>query len=277
MTNRELEEAASEWSVYDPDAYFALVRRQFPSRGDDLRQSVADRFKSEFLKHIKHIESLTNPYGEGADDLVEKTKGVEKSVRETLTREALDVICEHGDCRDLGLVREVLKDDSIAFSHDVVEYLRRFGEWEDIPLIIASLARPGLSLLSPDVTCYAAAAHAIYAMGRQRLAELLAMPAPALLTTMLVIEASDTMFCGLPYDTIVTLFSSESDTVRKATALKCVRALPKARIATLLETYVSGYGRRYYNVIHWLDLGVSAPKELGKGAAEKAIRKQLPA
>ena len=271
MTNRELEEAASEWSVYNPDAYFALVRRQFPSRGDDLRQSVADRFKSEFLKHVNHIESLS------IDGLVEKTKWLEKSLRETLTREALDVICERGDRRDLGLVREVSKDDSIALSQAVVEYLRRFGEWEDIPLIASSdRHRPGLSLLWPS-TSYAAAAHAIYAMGRRRLAELLAMPAPALLTaTLVAVEASDAMFRELSNDTIATLFRSESDIVRKVTALKCVCALPKSRIAKLLESYVSGDGHRYYNVIHWLDLGVSAPKELGKTAAKKAIRKQWP-
>jgi hypothetical protein len=277
MTNRELEEAASGWSVYDPDAYFALVRREFPSRGNDLRQSVADRYNSEFLKHIKYIEHIES-LAEEADGLVENTKRVEKSVRENLTREALDVICERGDCGDLGLVREVLKDDSIAFSHDVVEYLRRFGEWDDILLIIASLERHrlGLSLLMPDVTPYAAAAHAIYAMGRQRLAELLAMPAPAPLTTLLIVVASDTMFRGLSNEAIATLFQSESATIRKSTALKCVRALPKARITKLLEAHVSGDGRLYYNVIHWLDLGVSAPKDLGKAAAEKAIRKEWP-
>jgi len=275
MTNRELEEAASEWSIYDPDAYFALVRRQFQSRGDNLRQSVTDRFKSEF---VKHIDSLTNRYGDA--DLVEKTKELENHVRETLTRKSLDVICERGDCRDLRLVREIIKDGSIGFSQNIVEYLKRFGEWDDIPLIIASLERYRPSrnlLLRSDDEIYATAVESIYAMRRQRLAELLAMPAPARLTTLLIVVASDTMFRGLSNETIVTLFQSESATIRKSTALKCVRALPKARITKLLEAYVSGDGRLYYNVIHWLDLGVSAPKDIGKAAAEKAIRKEWPA
>jgi hypothetical protein len=275
MTNRELEEAASEWSIYDPDAYFALVRCQFQSRGDDLRQSVADRFKSEF---VKHIDSLTNRYGD--TDLVEKTKELENHVRETLTRKSLDVICERGDCRDLRLVREIIKDGSIGFSQNIVEYLKRFGEWDDIPFIIASLERyrPSLNLLlRSNDEIYAAIAHSIYAMGRQRLAELLAMPAPAQLTAQLIVVASDTMFRGLTNETIITLFLSEFATVRKSAALKCVRALSKTRITKLLEAYISGDGQRYYNVIHWLDLGVSAPKDIGKAAAEKAIRKEWPA
>jgi len=114
-------------------------------------------------------------------------------------------------------------------------------------------------------------------MGRQRLAELLAIPAPAQLTAQLIVVASDTMFRGLTNETIITLFLSEFATVRKSTALKCVRALSKTRITKLLEAYISGDGQRYYNVIHWLDLGVSAPKDIGKAAAEKAIRKEWPA
>ena len=49
--------------------------------------------------------------------------------------------------------------------------------------------------------------------------------------------------------------------VRKASALKCGRALPKTRLRQLLDYYISEDAMRHYNVIHWLHLGLSAPRD----------------
>jgi hypothetical protein len=69
---------------------------------------------------------------------------------------------------------------------------------------------------------------------------------------------------------ILALLRSEEDTVRKAAAVKCIRAFPKQRVAKLLADHISG-DHRYYNVLHWLDLGVSAPDGRGKAAAARAM------
>jgi hypothetical protein len=145
-----------------------------------------------------------------------------------------------------------------------VEYFRKFGEWEDIPLIIALVERPDAgrnSLLAfvQDNSKYRAAARAIYEIGRTRFSELLGIPAPGRLLAHLVVQASDRVFRALSDVSITVLLRSENDSVRKAAALKSVRALPKARVAGILTDYLSAEERRYYNVVHWLDLGVSAP------------------
>ena len=41
---------------------------------------------------------------------------------------------------------------------------------------------------------------------------------------------------------------------------KCIVSLSKGRIRQLLNQYVSAYDWRYYNVIYWLDLGVSVQR-----------------
>jgi hypothetical protein len=174
----------------------------------------------------------------------------------------------------------ILKSGFVAYSDADVEYLRRFGEWEDILLIVASVDRPAsglntLSLLSSvaDGSQYRMAARAIYAMGRTRLAELLTLPAPSRLLSHLIVEASDKGFRALSDASIFPLLVSEDDGVRKAAALKCVRSLPKRRLKTILEDYISRDAHRYYNVVHWLDLGVSAPRDWAVRAAEKVIAK----
>jgi hypothetical protein len=61
------------------------------------------------------------------------------------------------------------------------------------------------------------------------------------------------------------------DGVRKATSLKCIRSMTKKRLAKIFDDYLSADRSRYYNVIFWLDMGLSVPRERALQAAEKVI------
>jgi hypothetical protein len=155
--------------------------------------------------------------------------------------------------------------------------MRRFGEWEDIPLIVDAVQRPNggsSSLLSPGTevsTKYARAARVILAIGRGRLAELISNRLPALLLARIIVEASDREFRMLDDNSIDLLLHSEDESARKATALKCIRALSKRRVARILTSYIALGQTYYYNVVHWLDLSVSAPSGRARSAANKAL------
>jgi hypothetical protein len=111
-------------------------------------------------------------------------------------------------------------------------------------------------------------------MGRTRLSELLVVPSPGRLLAHLVAEASDKVFRALSDASLTILLGSHDASVRKAAALKCVRALPKGRVTKILADYVSPGQDRYYNVVHWLDLGASAPRDRALLAAEKILTKE---
>lgn len=264
LRDRELEEAAREESVLDRIATFILTDRQFSSRGGKLRNSVRDQFKAEF---DEDLVATTEKFG-NMGDLVEKTRSLEDFLRKRLTRKGLDVICRRGGASDLGQVREVVKSGFVEYSAADIEYLRRFGEWEDIPL------RNSLLSFVQDSSKYRAAARAIYEIGRTRFSELLAIPAPGRLLAQLVVHASDKVFKALSDASIAALLRSEDDSVRKTTALKSVRALPKARVARILTDYLSADKHRYYNVVHWLDLGASAPRDRALSAVEKILNQE---
>ena len=125
-----------------------------------------------------------------------------------------------------------------------------------------------------DDSKYRAAARAIYTLGRTRLPEVFAMSAPSQLLARLIVESSDKAFRSLRDASIRLLLHSEAEQVRKVAALKCVRALSKGRVAKLLASYVSGNQFHYYNVVHWLDFGVSTPRERALLAAEKVLNKE---
>ena len=112
--------------------------------------------------------------------------------------------------------------------------------------------------------------------GRKRLDELLSLPAPSILLSCLIREVSERSFQALSDGVIMQLFRSEYDDVRKAAALKCVRAFPRYRLAMLLNGHVSGDEFRYYNVIRWLDLGVSVPRDRARSAAEIVLSRDWP-
>jgi hypothetical protein len=94
---------------------------------------------------------------------------------------------------------------------------------------------------------------------------------PERLLSNIIIELPIRAFRALTDGEIAEHLHSQSIQVRKATALKCIRTLPRRRVSALLASYLSSPESRYYNVIHWLDLGVSAPADRVVPAAERAI------
>ncbi len=274
MTNDDLERIAIDGSAFNRDAQFVFVERHFSKFGDTLRAAVDDHFKSEFYKDQ---EKLIRVYGD-ENELVQKSRNLEELLRKQFTRKGLDVICRNGDPQDLNRVRSILKSGFVDYSNADIEYLRKFGEWDDIPLIVATLDQPetGRSTLlgGSDDGKYRIAARAIYSLGRSRIEELLKLPAPGSLKVHLIVEVSESVFGELSDNSLLQLFNSENLDVRKAAVLKCIRALPKHRLSQLLNDYVSGDEFRYYNVIHWLDFGVSISRDRSRSAAGVLLKRE---
>jgi hypothetical protein len=129
----------------------------------------------------------------------------------------------------------------------------------------------GSNLLSRnDQATYLAAARAIYHIGRERVAELLALEMPSRLLAHLIVELPDRGFRCLLDKDIGALLNSQDGMLRKVMALRCVQSLPKFRLKRLQNTYLNG-DTYYYNVVHWLDLEICAPKEIALKAARKAL------
>ncbi|KIZ45663.1 MULTISPECIES: DUF4062 domain-containing protein [Rhodopseudomonas] len=274
-TDAELGVLAANESVFQRDVRLALLQRQFARQPQQLTSLIEDQFHRDFAKAVAEMASR---YGED-NQLVKDTQGLGDFLRKGFTRQALDIVCKAGGAEHLKLVRNALESNFVDYSRHDVEYLQKHGEWQDIPLIIAAAGRSeaGTSLLGADHGAkYRSAAKAMYAIGKKRLAELLEQQMPKSLLARLIIEISESSYRNLTDAQLKKLFLDEDDSVRKACALKAVRTFSKTRLAQLLKEYVGSDGHRYYNVVHWLDLGVSVPKDGAKLAATKAITKDWP-
>lgn len=254
----------------DQDAFIALARKNPAAHREEVILALRDRFT---VRHQAAIERVTNMFG-AQSDMVERVRGLGEFLRKQYTRQALDLIASEQRAEDLTLVRETIRSGFVGYSSVDLLYLKRFGYWEDIPHIIASLersaARRGASLLAQiDDDKYELAATVIYALGRNRIDELFGIEMPVQLKIALIRWATAQIFKTISGARLNELLRAENADVRKATVLKAIVNFPKKRIAEVLDEYQSG-AQFYYNVIHWLDFGLSVPRrEMLRGAARE--------
>jgi Domain of unknown function (DUF4062) len=271
MTIAQLEEE-DRAAIFNQNAYFALVRRDFGSGGSSLRKAVANQFVDRFEALLGE---LGRRYGAQAD-LVDQIRSLGKHLRSRFTREGLDIICHKQDVADLPLVRSMLALGNLDYSAADLRYLAKFGEWCDVPLVLAALERPGYgrkfatALLIPSSTRYGDAARTLHALGKHRPSDLLATAMPGYLLARIIPMVSDKAFEGLSDETLNSLMRSETEDVRKFASLKFLRAFPRRRLKQFLDTYIAAE-QFYYNVIHWFDFGISVPKDRALRAAGRAL------
>lgn len=268
MTDVELDNEAAANPVTDQDARFVLDERHFSERGDKLRAAVADRFKKEFADSVRGWEPKV------AADTLQRLKSLEEYVTLQLTRKGLSIISRRSEARDLELVRKMLAGGVFRYSDEDIEFLKKRGEWEDVRLILTVVEKPdyGTSLFSSNHAKYRTAARAVYAMGRNRFGELVRLEMPPQVLLHIIVDASDKAFRSLTDAQILDLLFSKDDAIRKAASLKCIRSLAKSRTSRIFDAYSSSDRNRFYNVIFWLDMGLSIPREQATRAAERVIQ-----
>ncbi|MFZ3311255.1 MAG: hypothetical protein WA280_18005, partial [Xanthobacteraceae bacterium] len=213
----------------------------------------------------------------GADaDTVKRLRSIEELLCKQFCRQALDVICEKNQAEDLPRVRAAIRDGFVDYSSRDVEYLRDHGEWQDIKLLISLVERreQNYSLLTGiDDATLEQVASAVVEIGRGRLADLIRIKMPYRLLEKIIKRSFDKEIATLPDEELMPLLTSELDVIRRVTSLKVVRCLPKRRLKVLLQRYIEHDGVRYYNVIYWLDFGVSLPKTRILRATHSGIAK----
>jgi hypothetical protein len=186
-------------------------------------------------------------------------RSAEQVVRKELMRSAVDIICRKAQATDVERIRRNIKSDFVAGSVADLDYMSRFGGWDDIEALAAlesDAGRGGALAIFGDPEFHAAKARAIYKLGRSDINKLMGMNIPGHIKTQVLLLCSEAVFSSMEDRVLLELLNDDSTMLRKRVALMAVRIFPVRRLKHLLKTYVSTAEYRYYNVIHWLDLGV---------------------
>ena len=274
LSKRPLEELLALEEKDNPFNADALLMacRVYPRRTAILlRDLVEEGFKNRFERRLKGIFGLSPTVGAKLENQARRLKGFTCS---GLTREALEILVEQGRQRDLALVREVVDREEVESSESVLEYFSRVGGWEDIERVMALKDKVGrqTSLLTAGAANNdSAKARTVVKIASVRIVDLLERVQSHPLLCHVIKAIGAKAFSRLSDDRVLLLLNAENEDVRKLTALRCLVTLPKARIAKLLQRYIQEEENRYYNVIHWLDLGSSMPRAYSREIARTEL------
>lgn len=232
----------------------------------ELREIVEDGARKFF---DAQVEKLREQYGHESD-LATFDDAMSSHLRKKVLSRAVDMLCDKGDLSDISRIRKVVNEGELPYSSEIVKYFGKFGEWKDIEIVLSILeGRSGIwGLLDSHNEDLGLASEAIFRLGKGRLAEFIETKMPDRLFSRLMERISDRIFRTLPEKLLLRLLRNKSDAVRKVVAIKCLRCFSRKNLSTLMANYISGDQVAYYNVVHWLDLGVSLPRSRALNAVE---------
>ena len=264
LSEGELTRKVESSRMDDDAAYFARAESYFAEHGAELRRDIDDTFKAYFEERIRRMEAFYSDIP-AAKDVIESTKNLEDFRRKRLTRQGLDILCRAGKREDLQRIRGNLQGGHAGTLKADAEYLGKHGEWTDIPLLAnveGAIPDGSLNPLADYEDFRREVAKAVLNISREHsISELFSLELPAVILKKTLELCPESRFSNIPRDTLFGLLNHESLEVRKAASIKAVQALSPERVKSLLHEYVSGGKYGYYNVIHWLDLGVSMPRD----------------
>ncbi|NKK00004.1 DUF4062 domain-containing protein [Rhizobium leguminosarum bv. viciae] len=261
-----LKAKAQNAGPYD-NAPLSVLYSKYPSKVvEEIRENLRDLFKGYFVKKVIEAEPL-----DAATE--KKALAVYPLIRKPLCVDALAALCHVGKAQDLDLVRMVIEKLELDATDATLDYLARFGDWSDIERIkkMGSYSKTRPTLLGMlDVKLPSQKASTIFALGKGRLADLLALDLDSSIRIALAKRLPNKVLLSLKDELLLRELGRDDDRYRSIFALRCVQTLSKARVSSLMDKLFDSE-RRFYNSVHWLDLGAAFPSRLAKKIADRAL------
>lgn len=266
----QLSDRVDKASIYDLLEPLTLYEKHFSRSKKELLINLNDGFKEYFDKRFDRLAGLFDPDAK----IIEDTKRLESFVRKRLVSGALDILCRKAGKSEIETVRTALDGTKLEYIESAVQYLGRFGEWSDVDRVLSFVDRYSRyeSRFAPSLEDRSKLiGSALYQIGKNRLADVLKLQLTASVRGGVFLAMRRKDLTIIDDVEIISELNNEDSSFRQIVALQCVRHLSQARVRRLLGSYVSRDHYRYYNCIHWLDLGASMPVE----AVKTAVSRQL--
>lgn len=260
----DLLELEKKETIYSIDSLIALAKRGHKPSISKLREHIDDDFLAFYKEKLNNMEMLFK--GDTSSSLIESLKKLEVYIRAKHTKQAIGFLCQKKDKNDILRIRSYITRATKECGVYEIDYLSKFGEWNDIKLILEITEKfpNGMSLISKasePLLNSQHAANAIYNLGHTRLIDLLSYDMSESIKSRVISKIPISKFKSIDNEFIYSkLLNSEYDAVRKISSLKCSQSLNKDRLDLLINDCLSA-NTFFYNVIHWLDFGKNRKKE----------------
>lgn len=263
-------------SLLRADALIALATKEKKKYIDEIREIVKDGCESHYKKIVNDFKNEKIFNNEKTWDILKK---IEENVRNNITSDCADWLFQRMDKSDIFLLRSFLSRKNTIMTNSIVNYISKFGEWQDIPLLYnakfsSQKNNITLGFPTPDSKMMNTAASAMIKIGKGRESELITLPMNSNLKTRLIVNFNTKEFLRIPNNEIKSLLNNEDENLREKLSLKIIECLPKKDIEHILKDYLS-QDTYFYNVVHWLDLGISLKRDIVQKSARNVIQEFL--
>ncbi|MDN4626571.1 DUF4062 domain-containing protein [Erwinia sp. PsM31] len=261
-----LEAKASESFNFNVDALLALAVKDKKKYTPKVRGILNDNCE-------EHFKSIVSAIPNKNEALIDALNKIGDNVRSNIVSQCAEWLLQHMDDSDLIILRRLLSDNCISLTPVVLSYLSRFGEWEDIKLICCPNEdlngnKKLLGGLSNKVSILAAQTILKLARGREN--ELLTFSINENILAIIVAGFNKTAFMSISDENIKKLLGHENSAIREKTSQKVVQFSSRSKIETIMADVLSTH-QYFYNVVHWLDLGLSMKKEISQRATRLVL------
>ena len=256
----ELESRCNASSVFDHLALSVRYTRFTAKSRAEIIQHLANGFK-DFTE--SKIQDMIRVYGTSSK-LVEDARDLETFLSARMTNFAFEALCVHARREDLAAIRKGIEREEVKFSKYAMQFIARYGDWSDHDRILKSYGRVRQrrnSLFEKTDYGHESLAHALYSIGRLRLVDLLSLDLDMEVKQAIYLQMGRQDILRLAKDFLSKELRRPETEVRKVVALKCIQAMPRSGITKMLRAYTADMEGLFYNVVHWLDLGASMPRE----------------
>ncbi|WP_116826738.1 DUF4062 domain-containing protein [Pseudomonas syringae] len=257
-----------------PDSYIELCRRNSNAKRPEMIANLNDKYLKFYTEHIAF---WAESRGESSTAIIEQFDTLKTFITNRFTRLTLNLLTEKSSAKDIAIIRFSLADPAIVPTTDDFIYFNKYGEWDDIPLILNLVDRikgiGGKTLLTGIETPSEAkviAVKTILKLGKNRLVDTLKLEYPEHVLKYIISAVKDSEFLKIEGALIFELLQSENSDIRKHCAMKCAKVYPKAKLSSLLDRYNQA-DQTYYNVVYWLDFGLHSSKEVIKTVCSKTF------
>lgn len=267
FTYDDLLDLQKDQSFFSTEVELAIYSSHFGTVKAQLEEDLIDGFES-YCSDKRDQLSDTEP---------KPTLTMLNFVRDKLLQSAFEIYCSKSTFAELGTVRKVFDNHEIKFATGISDFFAKYGEWQDAVRLAKLSGKPkgglGSTLLthSDNSGNYRVAAKSILKLGSKRVADALRLELIPPLKVQVVLHIPKNQFAAFEDQSIVELLHTDNEQLREVVALKVIQNIPKSRQIKILDAYYSTEGTHYYNVIYWLDLGISADRATSKAVAFKEL------
>ncbi|WP_083743773.1 DUF4062 domain-containing protein [Methylobacterium radiotolerans] len=239
-----------------------------------------DRCKTEALQNLEdefreYVDLQSSRFiGSAGEALAKTVNNLKSYLRQKLSLATAVVLAEKNLPDYIQYVRNVADKEYVRWNASIAEYIATHGEWNDIYLISRMSTRPDysmpLSSIWKNSEIKSEAAKTIAKLAQNRLPELIAADLGNEILSHVIIQSSNRSFAELEDNVVLELLTSADDNLRKSAALKAISCFSIAKLREFMRAHTGG-STYYYNVVYWLDFGISVPKDRIRHAVKREI------